>query len=143
MHVTDLYPTIASVVGAKLPTDRFIDGIDQFGFLTGKVERSPREGFPVYNGDHMQAYKWRHWKLHFLTQETMRSNIDTPGMPRLYNLLTDPKEQYDLIEMGGEAGEANYWVTPAISKLVLEHAQSLVEEPPIPLGTPDPYVPGK
>ncbi|APZ96647.1 arylsulfatase [Fuerstiella marisgermanici] len=91
MHVTDLYPTLAHIAGAKIPTDRIIDGLNQFDFLSGKAKRSPREGFPVYNGDILQAYKWRNWKLHFRTQETMRSNIERPGMPRLYNLLTDPK----------------------------------------------------
>jgi arylsulfatase len=138
MHITDIYPTIAKITGAKVPEDRLIDGVDQLDFLTGKSKKSAREGFPVYNGDNLQAYKWRNWKLHFLTQETMRSDIVRPGMPRLYNLLTDPKESYDLIEKGGKDGEDNFWVMPAISKLVAHHMQSLKEEPPIPLGTPDP-----
>jgi len=141
MHITDLYPTIARIVGAKLPSDRIIDGVDQLDFLLGKTEKSAREGFPVYNGDTLQAYKWRNWKLHFATQKTMRSVIERPGMPRLYNLLTDPKEQYDLIEMGGRDGEDNFWVMPPISKLVAAHLSSLVNEPPIKLGTPDPYRP--
>jgi arylsulfatase len=143
MHVTDLYPTLARAAGTKGPEDRIIDGMDQLDFLTGKAEHSPRDGFPVYNGDLLQAYKWRNWKLHFLTQATMRSNIERPGMPRLYNLLTDPKEQYDLIEMGGRHGEDNFWVMPPISKLVGAHRASLTEEPPIPLGAPDPWVPAK
>jgi arylsulfatase len=142
MHITDLYPTIARIAGAKLPTDRIIDGVDQLNFLTGKAEKSAREGFPVYNGDTLQAYKWRNWKLHFATQKTMRSVIERPGMPRLYNLLTDPKEQYDLIEKGGRDGEDNFWVMPPISKLVGGHLGSLAKEPPISLGTPDPYIPG-
>jgi arylsulfatase len=141
MHITDLYPTIARIVGAKLPSDRIIDGVDQLDFLLGAAEKSAREGFPVYNGDTLQAYKWRNWKLHFFTQKTMRSVIERPGMPRLYNLLTDPKEQYDLIEMGGRDGEDNFWVLPPISKLVAAHMSSLEKEPPIKLGTPDPYRP--
>jgi len=141
MHVTDLYPTLASIAGADLPEDRIIDGVNQVELLTGKTDKSPREGFPVYNGDTFQAYKWRHWKLHFKTQETMSSVIEDPGMPRLYNLLTDPKELYDVIEHGGRDGEDNFWVMPAIMKLVGMHIQSLSQEPPIPLGTVDPYEP--
>ena len=141
MHISDLYPTIARFAGATVPTDRIIDGIDQVDFLTGRAEHSAREGFPVYNGDNLQAYKWRNWKLHFATQETMQSVIERPGMPRVYNLLTDPKEQYDLVKFGGKDGEDNFWVMPAIMKLVGEHQRSLAEEPPIPLGTPDPYRP--
>ena len=143
MHITDLYPTLARIAGADVPTDRIVDGIDQIDFLTGKSEESAREGFPVYNGDTFQAYKWRNWKLHFKTQETMRSVIEQPGMPRVYNLLTDPKELYDLVEHGGRDGEDNFWVMPAVMKLVLEHYRSLAAEPPIPLGTPDPYQPGQ
>ncbi|MCO8121508.1 arylsulfatase [Stieleria sp. TO1_6] len=143
VHIADLYPTLARIGGAKMPTDRTIDGLDQTDFLTGKAEHSPREGFPVYNGDLLQAYKWRNWKLHFMTQDTMGSIIERPGMPRLYNLLTDPKEEYDLVEKGGEWGEKNFWVMPPISKLVNEHAKSLMDEPPIKLGTPEPYRPGK
>ena len=141
MHITDLYPTLARIAGADVPTDRTVDGLDQVDFLTGNSEHSAREGFPVYNGDTFQAYKWRNWKLHFKTQETMRSVIEQPGMPRVYNLLTDPKELYDLIEHGGRDGEDNFWVMPAVMKLVMEHYKSLAAEPPIPLGTPDPYEP--
>jgi len=139
MHITDLYPTLSRIAGASVPDDRTIDGLDQLDFLTGKSEKSPREGFPVYNGDTFQAYKWRNWKLHFKTQATMRSVIEQPGMPRVYNLLTDPKELYDLVEHGGRDGEDNFWVMPAVMKLVMEHYRSLAVEPPIPLGTPDPY----
>jgi arylsulfatase len=143
MHITDLYPTLTRIAGASVPTDRTIDGLDQVDFLTGKSKQSAREGFPVYNGDEFQAYKWRNWKLHFKTQETMRSVIEQPGMPRVYNLLTDPKELYDLVEYGGRDGEDNFWVMPAVMKLVMEHYRSLAIEPPIPLGTPDPFEPGK
>ncbi|MGI9288552.1 MAG: arylsulfatase [Pseudomonadales bacterium] len=143
MHITDLYPTIAQIAGANIPTDRTIDGLNQVDFLTGKSEQSAREGFPVYNGDTFQGYKWRNWKLHFKTQATMRSVIEQPGMPRVYNLLTDPKELYDLVKHGGRDGEDNFWVMPAVMKLVMEHYRSLAVETPIPLGTPDPYKPGK
>jgi len=143
MHISDLYPTLARIAGADVPADRTIDGLDQVDFLTGESEQSAREGFPVYNGDTFQGYKWRNWKLHFKTQETMRSVIEQPGMPRVYNLLTDPKELYDLVEHGGRDGEDNFWVMPAVMKLVMDHYRSLAAEPPIPLGTPDPYTPGE
>lgn len=140
MHITDLMPTLASFTGATLPTDRIIDGMDQSDFLTGRAEHSPRDGFPVYNGDKLMAYKWRNWKLHFMEQATMRSPIVSPGMPRLYHLLRDPKEQYDLITYGGADG---FWVMPAIMERVVEHQLTLRAEPPIAIGTPDPYTPGQ
>ena len=139
MHATDLLPTLAAIAGATVPTDRIIDGIDQSDFITGRAEHSPRDGFPVYNGDNLMAYKWGNWKMHFLEQATMGSPIVSPGLPRLYHLLRDPKEQYDLIHYGGSDG---FWVMPAIMERVVAHQLSLREEAPIPLGTPDPYVPG-
>jgi len=138
MHITDLLPTLAHAAEVSVPTDRIIDGIDQFDFLTGKTDKSAREGFPAYNGDTLFAYKWGNWKLHFTELATMGSPIVNPGMPRLYHLLRDPKEQYDLVHYGGTDG---FWVMPAIMELVVDHQKSLIKEPPIKLGTPDPYVP--
>jgi arylsulfatase len=140
MHITDLLPTLAHAAEASVPTDRIIDGIDQFDFLTGKTDKSAREGFPAYNGDALQAYKWGNWKMHFEEQATMASPIVSPGMPRLYHLLRDPKEQYDLIHYGRTDG---FWVMPAIMRRVLAHKKTLMKEPPIKLGTPDPYMPVK
>lgn len=140
MHITDLLPTLARAAGASVPTDRIIDGIDQLDFLTGQTDVSPRESFPAYNGDALQAYKWGNWKMHFEEQATMASPIVSPGMPRLYHLLRDPKEQYDLIHYGSTDG---FWVMPAIMRRVLAHQKTLMKEPPIKLGTQDPYVPVK
>lgn len=64
-------------------------------------------------------------------------------MLRLYNLLVDHKEPYDLIEKGGRAGEAHFWLMPPIKELVGEHLASPEREPPIPLGTPAPLRTGE
>lgn len=37
VHQIDLFPTVASIIGAKLPTDRQYDGVDQTGFFTGET----------------------------------------------------------------------------------------------------------
>ncbi len=142
VHITDIYTTLAEAGGATIPKDRVVDGVNQLAFFEGKSDESAREGFPVYNGDQLFGYKWRNWKLHLLTQETMRSPVIKPGMPRLYNLLTDMKEQYDLFQYGGrDGGESNYWVLPVIFKKIVAHKTSLAKEHPIAMGTPDPYEP--
>lgn len=66
VHMVDVLPTLARIAGANVPKDRIIDGVDQLDFLLGKQEKSNREGFPVYNGDELFAYKWRNWKMHFI-----------------------------------------------------------------------------
>ena len=144
VHITDLYTTLAKIGGASIPQDRIVDGVDQRDFFLGKTDKSAREGFPVYNGSKLFGYKWRNWKLHLLTQETMGSPTVSPGMPRLFNLLTDMREEYDLVKFGGrDGGELHYWVMPAMMKRIVAHKASLVKEPPIPLGAADPYIPAK
>ena len=137
----DLMPTLARVAGAKPPTDRMIDGVDQLPFLLAHQVNSNREDFPVYNGPEMFAYKWRNWKLHFVSQDSMLSPVTRGVMPKLYNLLTDPKEEYDMIAHA--ATEQGAWVMPPIFNRRIAFEASLQAEPPIPLGTPDPYVPSR
>ena len=123
----------------NVPKDRIIDGVDQLDFLLGKQKKSNREGFPAYNGDDMFAYKWRNWKVHLVQQE---NPFDPPlklNMPAVYNLIADPKELYDTVPRGFSAS----WVMPAVFEKIVKFQKTLIQEPPIPLGTPDPYEPPK
>ena len=134
VHVVDLLPTLANVAGFKVPDDRIIDGVDQFAFFFDKQEKSNREGFIVYNNDDVYGYKWRNWKMHLIELENMNSEPMSLNVPRVYNLITDPKEEYNL------SAEAT-WLLPVLFKKIVEFQKSLAEEPPIQLGTPDPYEP--
>ena len=69
VHEVDTYTTLAKIAGASVPQDRAIDGVDQTDFLTGKSERSSREGFPVFVADRLEAVKWRNWKLVFYDEQ--------------------------------------------------------------------------
>ncbi|MGI9514169.1 MAG: arylsulfatase [Anderseniella sp.] len=134
VHMVDQLPTLARVAGAKVPDDRMIDGVDQLDFLTGKQEKSNREGFPVYNGDELYAYKWRNWKMHFIQLDTIRGIPKRSLMPRVHHLIKDPKEEHDI-------AVEETWVLPVMTKMIVEFQETLIKEPPIKLGTPDPYVP--
>jgi arylsulfatase len=135
--MVDVLPTLARVVGYDVPGDRIIDGIDQLDWLMGKQEKSNREGFPVYNGDNLFAYKWRNWKMHLVKLDSMFGAPQRLNMPHLYNLIQDPKESYpiDKVNVSGS------WVFPVVFKKIVEFQKSLIAEPPIRLGTPDPYLP--
>jgi len=63
--------------------------------------------------------------------------IQTLNMPHVYNLMQDPIEKYpiDKVDVSGS------WVFPVMFKSFVEFQQTLSSEPPIQLGTPDPYVP--
>lgn len=134
VHVVDLLPTLGRIAGFDVPTDRMIDGVDQLDFFTGEQSHSNLEGFIVYNNDDVYGYKWRNWKMHLIELENMNSEPRQLNVPRIYNLLTDPKEQYQMQE------EAT-WVLPVMFEKIVEFQQTLAEEPPIQLGTPDPYEP--
>jgi arylsulfatase len=97
VHGVDLFPTLASIVGAAVPKDRPIDGVDQSGFFTGKTEKSAREGILIWCADRLQAVKWRNFKVHFYQQETMVSPPIKLAIPLLFNLYTNPREEADKV----------------------------------------------
>ena len=61
--------------------------LDQIDFLLGKQKKSNREGFPVYNGDELFAYKWRNYKLHFMKLDSMFDAPERLNMPMMFNLI--------------------------------------------------------
>ena len=137
VHEVDTFTTFAKISGAVIPSDRPIDGVDQTDFFFGKQEKSNRDGFPIFGSD-LYAIKWRNWKLHLVWQERMDSPALKLGLPRLYNLYMSPQERADegltnLLE--------NLWVLQPIEKIINDFERSLKEYPPIPTGTPDPYMP--
>jgi arylsulfatase A-like enzyme len=136
IHLVDLFTTFARVVGAQIPTDRPIDGVDQLDFFLGKQENSNREGSPAYVADRLTAVKWRNWKVHFIRQDNMYDPPLKLPLPRIINLLTDMREEHDVAGM-------NTWVVEPVVKIVGQFLASLQKYPPIKVGTPDPYVPPK
>lgn len=132
VHGVDLFATIARFSGAKLPTDRPMDSRDQSDFILGRTEASAREGFPIWVGDRLQAVKWRNWKVHFFRQETMFDPPAQVGVPLVYNLYVDPREEHNTIDS---------WVIGPVLRIIGEFEESTREHPLIPMGTPDPFSP--
>jgi arylsulfatase len=134
VHITDLYPTLASITGAKVPADRVIDGVDQTDFLTAKSETSKRDAFPVYLFGDLVAVKWQDWKMHLFWKPTPES----PGtiVRKLFNLRSDPKEEYDVFWQSNE-------VATSIDQWMTQFKTTLEKEPPIAPGAPDSYRPAK
>jgi arylsulfatase len=66
--------------------------------------------------------------------------VDPPtklGVPKVFDLITDPKEEYPA------AGMRSRWTATPAMKIVADFEQSLKKYPPIAPGTPDPYMPPK
>ncbi len=61
----DILPTIARLVGAKLPEHK-IDGLDIWPLIAGQPgAKSPHEAYYFYWGNHLDAVRMGAWKLHF------------------------------------------------------------------------------
>jgi arylsulfatase A-like enzyme len=101
----DLYPSLAAIAEAKLPTDRIIDGKEITDLLFAKPgAKSPHDAFFYYSGNRLSAVRAGEWKLKLRTtlqEETEYGKIDnpqTPIEPKLYNLLVDPGEQKSVLK---------------------------------------------
>jgi arylsulfatase A-like enzyme len=55
----DFLPTLASILAAKLPTDRVIDGVDQSDVLFGKSAMGHRESLLTFIGSDLVAVRWK------------------------------------------------------------------------------------
>lgn len=138
VHEMDLFPTLAGIVGGHIPEDRIIDGVDQLDFLTGKKEKSNREHVIVYVGNELYGIKWRNYKM--MSKEIDKAFADPTrsyGVPLLYDLHTDPKEENPLNSQWYHNG----WIRWPAGEYIVKHAASLEQEPPIRPGAPDPYTP--
>ncbi len=102
----DFYPTFANAIGAKLPTDRTIDGKDVSEILFGKTPSTPvHDSFLYYDTSKLSAVRSGKWKLKLettLIEETGGyGKIENPQAKipeRLYNLDIDLGEQKSVLE---------------------------------------------
>ena len=129
VHQIDLFPTLASLIGADIPKDRIIDGVDQSDFLKGKTNKSARESLVIYIGNELFGAKWRNWKILIKEMDEDGYGIKNMAYPSVYNLIVDPKE---------EVPELNYlndtWVDFPLYQVLEDHEASIEQDP----GTPDP-----
>jgi arylsulfatase len=138
VHITDWFTTLLAMTGNGhlIPTDRVIDGVDQADFLTGRSDRSRREGYLYWMGDSLYGVKWRHFKLKLVDQTYLSDPATKLATPHIVNLLTDPHER--------EPFNHRYlhsWTAAHFGRLIAEFHASLAREPPIPSGAPLDHVP--
>lgn len=128
VHMTDVFPTLASFAGGDLPSDRTLDGVDQSAFFKGKSASSARESMVIYIGNELFGSKWRNWKMLIKEIDDDSYAVLNMAYPSYYNLIVDPKE---------EEPEKFYlddtWVDEPLWRVVEEHQVSIENDP----GTPD------
>jgi arylsulfatase A-like enzyme len=113
----DWLPTLARMVGevGRVPTDRPIDGIDSSDLLLGRSDRSSRDHVLFYGSDgEILSVKWKTMKVVFRYAESTSGPIIRPQLPLVFDLIEDPKEAWDLVQMRMDCA----WVTaPAIQRI--------------------------
>ncbi|MDA7088619.1 arylsulfatase [Pseudomonas sp. SA3-5] len=136
----DLFNTSLTLGGVNVPTDRYIDGVDQSSFLLANNGQSNREAVFMYSERNFTALRWNEFKVHFKVFQTPvpGSNIDesmligTGMSPWVYNLYLDPKE---MKSVGHRTFE---WGLPNILNLVTRHMASYRQYPMKELGLAKP-----
>ena len=136
VHQVDLFTTLVLAGGAKVPDDRMIDGMDMRRFLLGDAEESGRDAVLCLQGNRLQAIKWRQWKGHLFRQDEFYSTWAPYNIPHIHNLEWDPREEH-------QVDFPHFWVAHPMSAAAGAFLKTLVVEPPIKPGTPDPYTPPK
>lgn len=103
----DLFNTSLHVAGAgkEIPTDRYIDGIDQTSFLLADNGQSCREFVWMWNQYDFAAVRFHEYKANFLLYKVGDATLTSMGgldntvvehtlNPWFYNIYDDPKERH-------------------------------------------------
>ena len=100
----DLLPTIAEMIGAKLPGHR-IDGKNILPLMLSDNAKSPHKAYYFYNGNQLQAVRKGKWKLHFPHgYRTMAGKPGgTGGIPTNYSQAKIELSLFDLHQDIGES----------------------------------------
>ena len=84
IHVTDMYPTLLRIAGARLEQPKPVDGIDQWTTITG-AKLSPRKELLLGMEDFRGALMIDNWKLIVYSRLPVRYE--------LYDVHDDPSEE--------------------------------------------------
>jgi arylsulfatase A-like enzyme len=80
----DFLPTFAHLIGAKLPSDKPIDGKNIWPILSGEPNaKTPHDHFYFFKGNNLEAVRYGPWKLHLKEQQ-------------LFHLLDDVAESMNV-----------------------------------------------
>jgi arylsulfatase len=131
--IMDFMPTLAAIVGGKMPTDRAIDGVDQSDVLFGKSVEGHRDRLLSFIGPELVAERWKQWRIYFTDIHPtgigpqrlpglQSANAAMAGYPKIYNIEMDPHEDLNVAGLFGWVGD------PALEG-VLAYERSVEEHP--------------
>ena len=111
-----------------------LDGYNQLPFWKGEVKEDPRnEIFYFDQGGHLNAVRYKNWKLHFTYLEGPINEAfrKTPAWPLVINLRADPFEVSWKSAMYLRWYAENMWLFVPAQTYVGEFIQSFKEFPPV------------
>lgn len=119
----DLLPTLAALLGAKLPDDRVLDGRNVLPLVTGEAgARTPHEAFFYYStGGKLEALRSGRWKL--LLPRKVRAGRKAPeqdAAAELYDLEADLGEKNNLAAQHAD-------VVERLTKLADTHREEMAK----------------
>jgi len=114
--IMDFFPTLASIVGGKMPADRPIDGVDQSDVLFGKSAVGHREDLLSFIGPQLVAARWKQWRVYFTDIHPTgigpqrlpgleSSSGSMAGYPKVYNIEMDPHEDLNVAGLFSWVGD--------------------------------------
>ena len=122
----------AKIIGADVPTNRPIDGVDQSDFLLGRQSDSNREHLLTFIGNRLVAFRYHQWRMYTVSFSSTDGNAatggylgrmsETAGMPEIYNIEADPREEHNV------AAE-NAWIIVPYLQYIGEYRKSLEKYP--------------
>jgi len=113
----DMLPTLLAIAGDTQVKDKLLqgykvgdmtykvhlDGDNLVPYLTGQVDKSPRQSFFYINDDQqLVCLRYDNWKLVFLEQQApgtllvWANPFTNLRVPKIFNLRTDPYERADI-----------------------------------------------
>lgn len=115
----DILPTVAQVIGAKLPEHK-IDGLSIWPLVAGEPDaKSPQEAYYFYWGKELQAVRQGKWKLHFPHEYRTLSGRrgGTGGTPARYDQAQIDMSLFDLEADPGETTEVKSEYPEVVERL--------------------------
>jgi arylsulfatase len=144
----DWLPTFLSAAGEPEIIDKLkaghegfkvhIDGYDLLPYLTGEVDKSPRQGLVYFSDDgDVLALRFDNWKVVFMEQrcpgtlQVWAEPFVNLRVPKLFNLRTDPYERADITSNTYyDWLFDNDYLILAATGLVTQFLQTFIEFPP-------------
>ena len=132
VSVHDWFPTLAGIIGAKVPSDRPIDGVDQGAFITGKQDKSNRESLITFIGEEVAGVPWRNYRIYPKPFAASPGNPamyglggirqEGNGFPVIFNIEADPREENNVLGISA-------WVIGPYLKVIGEYYKTLEKYP--------------